>query len=409
MTYQSPTPLNPSHTAGIPPTRAAALARLEAFAPRASAPYTTGRNTDPGPGEPGAVSHLSAYLRYRLITEHEVIAAIRAHHSAQAAEKFIQEVLWRTYWKGWLEHRPAVWRNYQVTRQQQHFGLTDHRDLANAETGTTGIDGFDDWARELIETGHLHNHARMWFASIWVFSLRLPWALGADFFLRHLRDADAASNTLSWRWVAGLHTAGKTYLATAENIARYTDGRYAPKGLAQIATPLSEPPLPTCRILPDHPAPDPREPSLLLVTSEDLHPECVTTASLALNCALIAADPALLWGKHARRFAAAAAQDCQARVQAHFNIPATLAETLSAATLIAAAQAAGTRQIVTPYIPVGPVNTALAALMPELAAAGVTLTRVKRSWDQHFWPHATAGFFAFKSHIPATLAICGLP
>ena len=98
--------------------------------------------------------------------------------------------------------------------------------------GATGIDCFDAWARELVATGYLHNHARMWFASIWIFTLRLPWELGADFFLRHLIDGDPASNTLSWRWVAGLQTAGKTYLATAENIARFTGGRFAPQGLA---------------------------------------------------------------------------------------------------------------------------------------------------------------------------------
>jgi deoxyribodipyrimidine photo-lyase len=80
---------------------------------------------------------------------------------------------------------------------------------------------FDDWAQELVATGYLHNHARMWFASIWIFTLRLPWELGADFFLRHLIDGDPASNTLSWRWVGGLHTPGKTYLATADNIAEH--------------------------------------------------------------------------------------------------------------------------------------------------------------------------------------------
>ena len=78
----------------------------------------------------------------------------------------------------------------------------------------------------------------MWFASIWIFTLRLPWALGADFFLRHLIDADAASNTLSWRWGAGLQTVGKTYLARTENIARYTNGRFAPRGLAHDGTQL---------------------------------------------------------------------------------------------------------------------------------------------------------------------------
>ena len=87
--------------------------------------------------------------------------------------------------------------------------------FGRAVDGRTGIDGFDDWARELTATHWLHNHARMWFASIWIFTLRLPWALGADFFMRHLIDGDPASNTLSWRWVAGLHTRSKPYAARA--------------------------------------------------------------------------------------------------------------------------------------------------------------------------------------------------
>jgi len=49
-------------------------------------------------------------------------------------------------------------------------------------------------------------------------TLGLPWQIGADFFPRHLLDGDAASNTLGWRWVAGLHTLGKVYAARSENI-----------------------------------------------------------------------------------------------------------------------------------------------------------------------------------------------
>ena len=62
----------------------------------------------------------------------------------------------------------------------------------------------------------------MWFASIWIFTLNLPWELGANFFYRNLLDADEASNTLSWRWVAGLHTSGKFYLARQDNIEKYS-------------------------------------------------------------------------------------------------------------------------------------------------------------------------------------------
>lgn len=57
----------------------------------------------------------------------------------------------------------------------------------------------------------------LWFASVWIFTLRPPWELGADLFMRQLLDGDPASNTLSWRWVAGMHTRGKHYLARRDN------------------------------------------------------------------------------------------------------------------------------------------------------------------------------------------------
>ena len=189
------------------PTRAAGLARLAAFVPQAGRAYAEGRNNDPGPGADSVVSLLSPYLRHRLLTEAEVVDAVRARHRAEACEKFVQEVLWRTYWKGWLELRPAVWTRFLAERDAARTtgGSGLSKAVAQAEAGQTGIDGFDHWARELVTTGYLHNHARMWFASIWIFTLRLPWALGADFFLRHLLDADPASNRL-----AGARSSGVT-------------------------------------------------------------------------------------------------------------------------------------------------------------------------------------------------------
>ena len=185
--------------AGFPSTRAAAEARLAAFAPRAGRDYVSGRNIDNGPSGHAHVSQLSPYLRHRLITERDVVSAVLARHSLAAAEKYVQEVLWRTYWKGWLEMRPAIWSRFVRERDEARATFPNQRAIIAAETGMTGVEGFDDWARELVETGYLHNHARMWFASIWIFTLRLPWTLGADFFLRHLIDADTASNTLSWQ------------------------------------------------------------------------------------------------------------------------------------------------------------------------------------------------------------------
>ena len=218
------------------PTRAAGLNRLNQFQPEMALSYARSRNTDFGPGRRPNVSCLSPWIRHRLISEQEVVSTALKAHSFDQAEKFIQEVCWRTYFKGWLEQRPQVWTAYCADRDAALETLESHEAMLAeynaAIEGRTGIEGFDDWAKELVSTGYLHNHARMWFASIWIFTLRLPWELGADFFLRHLIDGDAASNTLSWRWVAGLHTKGKTYLARRSNIETYTDGRFGPTGLA---------------------------------------------------------------------------------------------------------------------------------------------------------------------------------
>ena len=392
----------------FPPSRAMALDRLAQFVPAAGRLYNAGRNTDPGPDRPGAVSRLSPYLRHRLITEHEVVAHVLARHNLDAAEKFIQEVLWRTYWKGWLDMRPSVWRSFLEERDRQRDAFHDDRALADAENGLTGIEGFDDWARELVATGYLHNHARMWFASIWIFTLRLPWTLGADFFLRHLLDADAASNTLSWRWVAGLQTVGKTYLATSDNIARYTNGRFAPVGLAREAMALTEAPIEAARDLGAPARHDPTQPSLLLVTPEDMHPESAFDGASGFQSVLVACDASLLWGDGSRHFVRAAAAETAERAAAHYGRPAHVIERLDAEALITAANAAGVRRIVTPYAPVGTVADQLARLAPVLASEGVTLAQIRRDWDSAFWPHAKKGFFAFKERIPALLRQSGL-
>ena len=388
----------------FPASRNAALARLAQFIPGAGQNYAFGRNTDMGPEQPSAVSKLSPYLRYRMITEQEVVQAVLEQHSLTAAEKFIQEILWRTYWKGWLEMRPSVWTQFQKECDRQRDSFPNARAIRNAEAGQTGIEGFDDWARELVETGYLHNHARMWFASIWIFTLRLPWALGADFFLRHLVDADAASNTLSWRWVAGLQTGGKTYLATTDNIARYTGGRFAPKGLATVAvippdlTVVNQRPVPFAAQL------DREKPALLLVTPDDMNPESLFGTRAEIKAAVVAANPATLWGDNARVFVASASRDAAERVSTAFQCPTDILNTLNVETLITQAKEAGAEQIITPYAPVGSVAELLAEFAPRLEQEGIPMIQIRRRWDEKFWPHATKGFFPFKEKIPKILS-----
>lgn len=257
-------------------TRAAGLNRLNAFRSSSGRIYADRRNTDAGPEEVTITSALSPYLRRRLLLESEVAAAAIDAHGYPVAEKFVQEVFWRTYFKGHLESRASIWADYlrQVSDERARLDVSSglRSVYTQAVEGRTGIDSFDHWARELAEFGWPHNHARMWFASIWIFTLRLPWALGADLFLRNLLDGDPASNTLSWRWVAGLHTRGKAYVARAENIARYTQGRFHPKELKENPQPLTEEvehslvPVPTVDPLPDGEV-------ALLLHLDDLHPE----------------------------------------------------------------------------------------------------------------------------------------
>lgn len=400
--------------AAFSPTRAAGLERLQAFVPRAGGDYARLRNFDRASEGHPHVSRLSPWLRHRLLAEDEVLRAVLGRFALSTAEKFVQEVYWRTYWKGWLEMRPAVWQQYRDgldaarNRLATESGL--RRDWEAACRGDTGIDCFDHWARELAATGYLHNHARMWFASIWVFTLRLPWELGADLFLRHLLDGDPASNTLGWRWVAGIQTPGKTYLARADNIARYTDGRFDPRRqLADRADPVPAPPAPPCMAAPVGDRPDPAVPTGWLLTEDDLlagFPDLPAEGAELPLCLMPCADARspLATAPGVLDFTTGAMQDCAERHAGRFAAPVTFTGQDRIVQVLDWAAAHGLRQIVTPYAPVGPAADALSDLRPVLSRQGITLCRVLRPFDARAWPNATHGFFRFKDKIPALVA-----
>ncbi len=207
-------------------SRAKALNQLDNFVKDNLTEYSRLRNFDFGPKRRSNVSCLSPYITHGIINEKEVIQKSLSKFSFSKNEKFIQEVLWRTYWKGWLELRPNVWTDYLVELNQIKNEFQKNKDYLSAIDGKTNIDCFNEWVRELKENNYLHNHTRMWFASIWIFTLELPWQLGAEFFMQHLYDGDTASNTLGWRWVAGLQTQGKHYLASEWNIKKFTNNRF---------------------------------------------------------------------------------------------------------------------------------------------------------------------------------------
>jgi deoxyribodipyrimidine photo-lyase len=399
------------------PTREAGLARLSAFAPAMGRHYAETRNYDHGPEDRSNLSLLSPYVRHRLIEERELAEMALAHHSASAADKFLKEVCWRTYWKGWLAHRPAVWQQYESRRDALISDLARDKFLRRryeaAIAGATGIDGFDEWVLDLAEEGYLANHARMWFASIWISTLRLPWELGADFFLRHLMDADAASNTLSWRWVAGLHTPGKTYLARGDNIAAYTNDRYRPAGLAGRADAIegfSNPPPKLLNIA--GPAPEGRV--ALMLTDEDLCPETLigkgtqVTAIAGLHFA--ARRSPLPTGEAALAFTRGALADGLSRASRQFEAPGTdlsvAADPLEACREWALGLDVDV--IITAQPATGWTAAALGEIRGALETTGKRLAFAGRDWDAAFWPHASKGFFALGAKIPETLEALGI-
>ena len=401
------------------PSRSNAFRTLDEFLPKV-ADYASARNFD-RPGHAG-VSRLSPFLSRRMLTEEEVCRAVLDRYPYARAEKFVQEVCWRTYWKGWLQQRPSVWTDYrsalaELTHKSERKGFDGDREvspglpaegLARACAGRTGIECFDYWANELVGTNYLHNHARMWFASIWIFTLGLPWELGADFFFRHLLDADPASNTLGWRWVAGLQTAGKHYVARAGNIARYTEGRFDPAGqLNENAEPPTEvPPHPAPRLdlpPPETPAPDPDGAGLLLL-GDDLSPETGPLRDLPFRAVAAGWDASLEteygFAAPVVDFSRKAIEEALDRSAAHYRAKPTLLDSSDwAGSALAWADREGLRQLFVGFPAVGPWSDRMEHLC-EIASHQLTVIPVVRQWDRNLWPHAKAGFFRFRKHLP---------
>lgn len=383
----------------FPATRAQAFQRLEEFLPHAGKAYASRRNFH---GD--TTSRLSPAIRRKLISESEVVGRVMSAHGAVRAEKFIQEVCWRTYWVGWLQQRPGIWGRFRENLGRFRGDSGGISGLKQAETGTTGIDFFDDSARQLVKSGWLHNHVRMNFASIWVFTLGLPWELGADFFYRHLLDACPAANTLSWRWVAGLQTPGKTYLARAETIRDMSGGKFRlDVPLAREAQALAADVIPAPRPIAPAERADMGVRTGLFLTTADLSVETLDLPRLVAVAATsrIGGNPAALKRAHAER----ALADGLARAGAFAGVaPERLDEEAPIEAMRDWVARHGLKQVVTGEAPVGPEADRLAVLAGALAQDGVRLVRLRRRWDDLAWPMAGKGFFAFKAGIPKLLA-----
>jgi len=394
----------------LPLTRIEASDCWDAFLPIVGQ-YASRRNYLE-PGHPN-VSRLSAALRHRVLTEDEVIRDTLGRFHFAEAEKWLQEVCWRRYWKGWLELRPQVWSSWRE-RVQKLRETTPPEVLEKAEAvsaGESGVACMDLFARELIETGYLHNHARMWWASFWIHAEGLPWELGADFFFRHLLDADPASNTLSWRWVAGLQTRGKTYLVRFSNLEKYGHAALLrdPAGSSRIADGAVQPThqkdwADTSK----HPLPDlPTTPPFrtgrvgLWLHADDLAPEMGPLAKFAPEAVAAFTSDRTYRERYrlsGNRIAALhrVLGDGTARAAAHYGCPATLSDADDTASGICDWADGHRLSEVVAFAPtVGPIGDLIPRLSKHLNAMNIHLTLIRRSSDAHAFTLGDGGFFPF--------------
>lgn len=378
------------------PRRDTAREALNQFLPHAGGHYARQRNFDRGPQDREHVSRLSPWVRVRAISEPEIIRAVCSRHSPEAADKFIQEVCWRTYWKGWLEMRPSIWTDYMQAVRVAKTQWKDRSEYAEAIQGQTQSPTFNTFLHELLDNGYLHNHARMWFASIWIFTLRLPWELGADLFLRHLLDGDAAVNTLSWRWVAGLQTRGKQYVARPDNIIKYTEGRLGEgEVLAASPQPVMPLELPEPEPLPVFPECPVDERGGVIITEDDV------SASEWLNQTHAVAGIFPLRAYQEAGIAKSVIEFRQSLLQEAVAPEVVWNESDSLADAVSEwVNRHALNYIVIAEPPVGLGQSVIEQLSVICDALSIPLYRQRHRWDEALFPYATHGFFRFRKKLP---------
>lgn len=169
----------------------------------------------------GAVSKLSPYITRGVISLPAIRAQVLKKHPAHNAQKFIQELAWREYFqKVFSAKGEEIFSDLRFSRDDwQH-----HEVVTAIKSASTGITVIDEKLKELMETGYMHNHARMWTAMIACNVGKAYWYDMSRFLYYHLMDGDLASNTLSWQWVAGT-SVQKQYVANQDLINNCSDVR----------------------------------------------------------------------------------------------------------------------------------------------------------------------------------------
>ena len=360
--------------------------------------YPKLRNYDFGNLDDNYASGLSPIITRRILSEEYIVRKVLAVFPFKIIEKFIQEICWRTYWKGYLEQYPSIWESYLKEIEIFNY-IKDTRAYMQAVNGKTKIKCFNHWIRTLIRNNYLHNHSRMWFASIWSHTLSLPWQLGAEFFMEHLLDADPASNTLSWRWVVGLHTENKSYLARPDNIQKYTDGNFNPIGfLAEDISKKVKYIKYDKKDLNIKNGFHKKKLHCILIHENDLSlhhlPECDILLIQKTNYKRIKR------GTKIKFFIDKCLEGCIKDAKNQFNAKIFTFEFEKKIKIKKLIQENNITTIHTPYPSIGYLKNEMMIFEKSLS---IKFEYLYSKWDSLFWPHADKGFFKLKKQIPRIL------
>ena len=166
----------------------------------------------------GGVTYLSPYISRGVISTKQILErTITRGHKPGNIERFIQELAWRDYWQQvWIEKRNAI--NEDLKNAQSR--VTNYQFPETVTSASTGIIAIDNALQDFYDTGYMHNHLRMYVASIICNIGGSHWRHPAQWMYYYLLDGDWASNALSWQWVAGANS-NKKYFANQENINKY--------------------------------------------------------------------------------------------------------------------------------------------------------------------------------------------
>lgn len=167
----------------------------------------------------GAVTYLSPYISRGVISTRQVYESLRARgFKVYQMEKMVSELAWRDFFQRvWQARGDLIFSDLRQPQPDvRHYKLPTALD-----EGTTGIDAIDNGIKRLYQTGYMHNHLRMYTASIACNVAGAHWDIPARWMYYHLLDGDLASNSLSWQWVAAAFS-GKKYWCNQENINKYT-------------------------------------------------------------------------------------------------------------------------------------------------------------------------------------------